>query len=192
MMRTTRMAAAAMLVAVTWAGGARAAGAQAPAFWTDWITAAASGGSAGTASGTIMVGGTPVTIGYAGEFDFAQTTGGTNYWQPRSTFLGTTLTDAAPITADLIAISETVDGSGTTAGGGGSVPSPVPCTPMVKPFQNSPPVVVKLSVLKVPSNMMVPFPSVPSTVLAAGCVSGPPPKMVVGPPLTIVNGELKV
>ena len=162
MTRTTRMAAAAAMAVVAWTAGPRAAGAQDPAFWTDWTASASTGANAGTASGTIMVGGTPVTIGYAGEFDFAQTSGGTNYWQPRSTFLGTTLTDAAPITADLIAIS----------GGTGLTNTFTFSTPIVNPF-------ISIVSLGQPSTPVSYTFSSPFTI-----VSGGPTTIFGGGPLT--------
>ncbi|HEX3158869.1 MAG TPA: PEP-CTERM sorting domain-containing protein [Gemmatimonadaceae bacterium] len=161
------------------AGGTRAAGAQSPAFWTDWITAAASGGGAGTASGTIMVGATPVTIGYAGEFNFAQTSGGTNYWQPRSTFLGTTLTDAAPITADLIAIS----------GGTGLTNTFTFSAPIVDPFIS----IVSLGRPGVPVSYTFssPFTIIsggPTTIFGGGPLTQPSANTVLG---TEGNGTIQ-
>ena len=154
MTRTTRMAAAATMAVVAWAGGTRAADAQAPAFWTDWISSASTGANAGTASGTIMVGGTPVTIGYEGELNFTQTSGGTNYWQPRPTFLGTTLTDAAPITADLIAIS----------GGTGLTNTFTFATPIVNPF-------ISIVSLGRPSTPVSYTFSSPFTIISGGATS---------------------
>ena len=49
-----------------------------------------------------------------------------------------------------------------TPGGGG--PTAKPATPTSKPFQNSPPVVVKLSEENVPTNSTTPEPSLPIKV----------------------------
>ena len=108
MTRTRRMAAGVAGLAgalATVIATAGTAAAQDPVFWTDWTSFTPGSGNTGTVTGTIMVGTTPVTITYEGEVDFTQTTGGTSYFNPRSTFLSAMLTDASPITADIIAIS---------------------------------------------------------------------------------------
>jgi hypothetical protein len=102
--RTRVTVAVAGTVAGILGGAPGVAGAQA-INWTDWTSASPVVANQATVNGTIMVGGAPVSITYAGEVDFTQTTGGTNYWNPRSTFLGAMLTDASPITSDLIALS---------------------------------------------------------------------------------------
>ncbi len=105
MRRARRVVAGAAGVLAAIVATAGTAVAQDPAYWTDWTGATPGAGNMGTVTGTIMVGTTPVTITYAGEIDFTQTAGGTNYFDPRSTFLGAVLTDASPITSDIIAIS---------------------------------------------------------------------------------------
>ena len=90
-------------VALSFAAPATAA-AQQDAFWTDWLSATQSGNQ-GTVIGSLATPGTDVTVTYTGELNFSQTTPTTNYFQPRATFLGAVLQDAAPITSDMIALS---------------------------------------------------------------------------------------
>jgi hypothetical protein len=78
---------------------AQAAGAQTIA-WVDWTTADV---AAKTASGTATVAGVPVTVDYAGEIYFAQTTGGTNYWNPSAPYVSASVINAPP-DPDIIAI----------------------------------------------------------------------------------------
>lgn len=85
-------------------GGGRTADAQA-IHWTDWTAQSPIASNAATVNGTIMVGSTPVGITYTGEVDFTQLAGGTNYWNPRATFLGAMYTDASAIPSDMIALS---------------------------------------------------------------------------------------
>lgn len=80
------------------------AAAQQNAFWTNWLTATQTG-NRGTVVGTLAPPGGSVTVTYDGELDFSQTTPTTNFFQPRSTFLGALLKDAEPITSDMIALS---------------------------------------------------------------------------------------
>jgi hypothetical protein len=77
-----------------------------PVLWADWLNSTATGRQ-GVVNGRMTVGGTAVDVTYRGELEFAVTapTAGTNYFLPRATFLGTTLTDGSPISADIIAIS---------------------------------------------------------------------------------------
>lgn len=105
MTRATRIAATLAVVMGAPAMLAGTAQAQTSVFWTDWTASTLLGGNTGTATGTVDVDGTDVGIAYSGEIDFTQTSGGTNYFQPRATFLGAMLTDASPITSDMIAIS---------------------------------------------------------------------------------------
>ncbi len=63
--------------------------ASAQSSWTDWLTAVQ--GTPGSADGTLMVNGTPVTVRYAGEVGpNTQTSGGgTDYWNPDSPYSAT-------------------------------------------------------------------------------------------------------
>jgi hypothetical protein len=70
-------------------------------YWTDWTSASA---AAGTVSGTLSAGSDTVSVGYSGGYGFAQTSGGTNYWTPASTFQSATVSNAPPA-ADIIALS---------------------------------------------------------------------------------------
>ncbi|HEU4628733.1 MAG TPA: PEP-CTERM sorting domain-containing protein [Gemmatimonadaceae bacterium] len=92
--------------------------------WTDWLSATPIVGNTATVTGSILVEGTPVGISYSGEVAFTQTTGGTNFWMPRSTFLGASLTDAAPISSDIIALN----------GGLGITSTFTFATPVLNPF----------------------------------------------------------
>ena len=85
-------------------GGGRTAEAQA-VHWTDWTAQSPIVSNGATVNGTIMVGSTPVGITYTGEVDFTQLAGGTNYWNPRATFLGAMYTDASAIPSDMIALT---------------------------------------------------------------------------------------
>jgi hypothetical protein len=73
--------------------------------WTDWTAQTPIVSNTATVSGSILVGSTPVGISYTGEVAFTQTAGGGNFWLPRSTFLGSSLTDASPISSDIIALT---------------------------------------------------------------------------------------
>jgi hypothetical protein len=63
--------------------------------------------------------------------------------------------------------------------------------PMVKPFQNSLPVTVKLREENVPANSMVPLLSFP-IMLSPLWVMQPPPKTPFGPQLRMVKGSSKL
>lgn len=77
-------------------------GAQAaPVYWTDWTSANV---NAQAASGTLTVGATTVGVTYSGEFNFALTSGGFNYWTPATTYQGSGV-DNAPPDADIIGLS---------------------------------------------------------------------------------------
>src|SRR5215213_2779419 len=97
-------AAAGAICAVLLGATASPAAAQA-VYWTDWTARTLSTNSTpGTAAGTINVNGTVVNVNYAGEVNTAtQITPGTNYWtSQRQSYLGGVLTDAAPISSDVI------------------------------------------------------------------------------------------
>ena len=74
--------------------------------WTTWTSQP----SSTTVNGTLMVGSTPVSVGYSGEIAFTQlnNTGG-NFYQPASTFTAPPIVTNAP-PSDMIAI----DGTATT------------------------------------------------------------------------------
>ena len=76
-----------------------AGAAAAPATWTDWTGAGTS-----VVSGTLDVGGTPVTVTYSGPYSGAQTTCGTNYWTHPETYQSSVV-DNAPPGCDIIQLS---------------------------------------------------------------------------------------
>lgn len=80
---------------------AAAPASAATVYWTDWTSASA---AAGTVSGTLSAGSDTLSVGYSGGYGFAQTSGGTNYWTPTSTFQSATVSNAPPA-ADIIALS---------------------------------------------------------------------------------------
>lgn len=82
----------------------------APYYYVDWTTANV---GAGTASGVITLpDASTVTVnfaalyanGSAGNLAFAQTSGGTNYWNPSTPYIGTQVDNAPPGT-DLLALA---------------------------------------------------------------------------------------
>ena len=56
--------------------------------WADWTNA-----SAGIVGGSLSVGMTSVGVTYTGPYAFAQTSGGTNYWQPNAPYLSSTVSN---------------------------------------------------------------------------------------------------
>ena len=53
--------------------------------WTDWTSAVV--GIPGSATGTLMVGLTPITVSYTGEvYSATQTSGGIDYWSPGNAY----------------------------------------------------------------------------------------------------------
>jgi hypothetical protein len=107
-MRSTTKVATRLLAigacAVVSAATATPAAAQ-PVYWADWTARTfSSGTTAGSATGTLNVNGTPVGIAFSGEVNSATNLGGgTNYWTSnRASYLGGVLTDAAPIPSDVI------------------------------------------------------------------------------------------
>jgi hypothetical protein len=86
-----------------------------PYFYTDW---SAANPAAGTASGSISLPGSTVQVGFsvrqangaAGSFSFAQTSGGTNYWNPSAPYVSSQVSNAPP-NPDIIAL---IGGSTTT------------------------------------------------------------------------------
>lgn len=67
--------------------------------WTDWTSSAP-----GVVNGTLDVGGTSVGVTFTGTYTFAQTTGGTNYWNPQAPYLSATVGNAPPA-ADIVALN---------------------------------------------------------------------------------------
>ena len=69
--------------------------------WTDW-TGISSVASA--VNGSLTVGLTTVGVTFNGDYSFAQTNGGTNYWSPNSPYLSSTVSNA-PTGTDIIGLS---------------------------------------------------------------------------------------
>jgi hypothetical protein len=74
--------------------------AAADTYWTDWLTASTPG-----VQGTINIGESAVNVSFNGAYSFAQTTGGTNYWNPATPYLSTTVINA-PLSSDIIALND--------------------------------------------------------------------------------------
>lgn len=72
-----------------------------PVSWTDWTSTTA---GASQVIGTLQVGATSVGVTYTGAYSFAQTSGGTNYWNPDTPYLSA-LVDNAPPASDIIALN---------------------------------------------------------------------------------------
>src|SRR3712207_345448 len=74
--------------------------------WADWASLSLGEG----ASGTLDVGGTSVGLSFSGDVQStSQTSGGTDYWSPDSTFSGG-LVDNAPGNTDIITLNGGPDG----------------------------------------------------------------------------------
>ncbi len=69
--------------------------------WTDWTSVSA---AASQVFGMLTVGSSTVNVTYSGAYYFAQTSGGTNYWDPDAPYLSTTVENAPPA-YDIIALS---------------------------------------------------------------------------------------
>jgi hypothetical protein len=74
----------------------------APVSWTDWTSAIV--GNSGSAQGTLTIGPTTVDVSYSGAISFAQTSGGTNYWNPSAPYISATVENAPPA-SDIIALN---------------------------------------------------------------------------------------
>lgn len=72
-----------------------------PISWTDWTGQST---AASQVFGTLAVGASTVDVTYTGAYTFAQTSGGTNYWNPATPYLSTTV-DNAPPASDIIALN---------------------------------------------------------------------------------------
>jgi hypothetical protein len=75
-------------------------------YWADWTseTVLAPG-----VLGTITTGSSTVDVAFSGSYYFAQTSGGTNFWNPSAPYLSSTVSNAPPA-SDIIAL-----GAGGTA-----------------------------------------------------------------------------
>jgi hypothetical protein len=68
--------------------------------WTDWTSATV--GTAGSATGTLTIGLTPITVGYTGEvFNQTQTSGGIDYWAVGNAYSAT----GRPTGSDIITLT---------------------------------------------------------------------------------------
>src|SRR5512135_2779122 len=77
--------------------------------WTDWIGEIPGGeGSNPGVIGNLNIGSNTVDVTFKGLYSFAQTNGGTNYWNPATPYIGSTVSNAPPA-SDIIAL-----GSGGT------------------------------------------------------------------------------
>ena len=73
----------------------------APVYWTDWTSTTV--GAPGVL-GTLNTGGSTVDVSFSGSYLFAQTSGGTNYWNPSAPYISSTVDNAPPGT-DIIALN---------------------------------------------------------------------------------------
>jgi MYXO-CTERM domain-containing protein len=76
--------------------------------WVDWTSSSGTGANQ-TATGVLHLGSTDVTVTYTGEIFFAQTSGGTDYWNPSSPYISPAV-DNAPDwngSTDIIALNAT-------------------------------------------------------------------------------------
>lgn len=88
-----------ILAAAVAAGPASAA----PIAWTNWTSA--SQGPTDTASGTLASLAGIVTVTFTGDFSFAQTGAGIDYWTPDAPYLSATVSNAPPA-AEMVAIEQ--------------------------------------------------------------------------------------
>jgi hypothetical protein len=68
-------------------------------YWTDWTTK-----STGLGTGTMNIGSETVGVNFSGTYSFAQTSGGTNYWNPSTPYISATVSNAPPA-SDIIGLS---------------------------------------------------------------------------------------
>ncbi len=71
----------------------------APISWTDWTSTGTN-----TVLGTLDVTGETVGVTYTGSYSFAETVGGTNYWNPATPYLSAAVENAPPA-SDIIALN---------------------------------------------------------------------------------------
>lgn len=69
--------------------------------WTDW-TSVSTGAS--QVNGSLAVGATNVGVSFNGAYSFAQTSGGTNYWNPSTPYVGSIVSNAPPA-SDIIGLN---------------------------------------------------------------------------------------
>lgn len=69
-------------------------------YWTDWTSVTTS--SPGVI-GTLDPGSGPINVAFSGAYSFAQTSGGTNFWEPSAPYISA-IVDNAPPAADIIAL----------------------------------------------------------------------------------------
>jgi MYXO-CTERM domain-containing protein len=77
--------------------------------WVDWTSSSGTGANQ-TATGILHLGSTDVTVTYAGEIDFAQTSGGTDFWTGSPSPYTSAAVDNAPDwdgSRDIIALYQT-------------------------------------------------------------------------------------
>lgn len=67
-------------------------------YWTDWTSAGSN-----VVNGTMTIGSQTVDVDFSGTYGFAQTSGGTNYWNPDTPYKSATV-DNAPPASDIIAL----------------------------------------------------------------------------------------
>jgi len=99
------------LAVLTLALGGLGTATAAPVAWADWTdqagpvarAAPTAGGAAVT--GTLTLGGQAIDVAYFGDRLFAQTAGGTNYWNPAAPYLSAAVDNAPPGT-DIIALDQ--------------------------------------------------------------------------------------
>jgi hypothetical protein len=72
--------------------------------WTDWTSQSGPTVPSPSVSGTLDVSGTPVGVTYSGAYSFAQTSGGTNYWNPSGPYISTLVSNAPPA-SDIVALN---------------------------------------------------------------------------------------
>jgi len=73
----------------------------APANWTDWTSETV--GAPGVL-GTLNTGSGTVNVAFGGTYGFAQTSGGTNYWNPSAPYISPSV-DNGPPASDIIALN---------------------------------------------------------------------------------------
>lgn len=69
--------------------------------WTDWTSVST---SASQVNGSLAVGATNVGVTFSGAYSFAQTSGGTNYWNPSTPYVSSVVPNAPPA-ADIIGLN---------------------------------------------------------------------------------------
>jgi hypothetical protein len=71
----------------------------APVFWTDWQSSGAN-----VVNGQLAINGATIAVTFAGPYSFAQTNGGTNYWNPSAPYISGVV-DNPPPASDIIALN---------------------------------------------------------------------------------------